>query len=251
MDFCKYDLLSIGHIVEFNIKYLLGEDNFVKLRGNNVESVIDKFYHDKFNNDKAFQVVYLNERMKHYKEILNILKALNINSIIDLGCAYGLLVEMCNKAGINAYDFDLPIQHLMDFHNKLVFSVGKITYGSINNRQFSKDLNLKNVEALILLDTLRYLDKPETLKRFDVDYILIKENCYNLHLKWDRRRNKESAKHIIRDYTPSDCLSLFDNYYARQIYPSKYLFKINNPSTIALRVINAVFPTYTLVLQNR
>ncbi len=216
-----------------------------------MESMQNKFYYERFNKNKAFQNIYLQKRISHYKKVLNILKVLNVHSIIDFGCAYGLLVEMCNEAGMNAYGFDLPIENLIEFHKRLFYSLGKFVYGSINDEESAGDYILKNAEAFIYMDTLRCIVKTENIKRFNPSYIIIKEISNNLYLKWERWGKKRLTAWGIRNYTPLECLSLFNNYYAYQIYPSKYIFKINDPSNFTLRLINTVSPTYTLVLKHK
>lgn len=171
---------------------------------------------------------------------------LKIKSALDVGCAYGVLVDLCNKAGIDTFGYDLPIDSLIAYHDHLPFSKGKFIYGSANDDIF-KTAYINNSQGLILLDTLRHIINPNNLLHYHFEFVVIKEVCNNYYIR--KQRKTFTADYKI--YTPLDCCRLFYNYDAHIIFPSKYLFKIKRPSIFSLKIINAFFPTYTLILKKK
>ena len=211
---------------------------------------VEEYYRERFNGDRAFQGIYLHSRLGHYIMIKKIIEGLNISCLIDFGCAYGLLVELCNEAGMNAFGLDLPIDNLMQFHNQLLFSKGKFIYGSINDSHTIDRIKLEDDNmAITILDTLRHIQYVENIKRLKPRYIIIKENSNNCYIK--KQVMKDQANLLSRLYSPLDCLRLFDRYNPYQIFPSKFIIKIMHPGTKMLRLVNAISPTYTLVLKRK
>ena len=54
-------------------------------------------YINLFSFDANFQRAYLYERNELYSKIVETIEGLKISSLIDIGCAYGNLVEIANK----------------------------------------------------------------------------------------------------------------------------------------------------------
>ena len=118
---------------------------------------IEQFYKDMFNHDVLFQSSYQDQRIDLYLKLLKIIKELSITSIIDMGCAYGLFIEICNQSGVDAFGFDLPIENLKNFHQGLRLSNHKFFYGTINDEKFQIDHKLPEVEAFSIFDVLRHI----------------------------------------------------------------------------------------------
>jgi 2-polyprenyl-3-methyl-5-hydroxy-6-metoxy-1,4-benzoquinol methylase len=83
---------------------------------NLTDSFIEKKYKELFSHDTNFQNVYLGRRNELYREVLSIIKEFKIDSFLDIGCAYGQLVEWANEEGVNAHGLDLPIRQLENYH---------------------------------------------------------------------------------------------------------------------------------------
>lgn len=93
-----------------------------------------KEYTNLFNLNPSFQKIYLEQRFELYKNIVKIVQKLGIASFIDIGCAYGLLVDFANANGIDAYGLDFPIENLKKFHCQLKYSDGKFIYGDLQDK---------------------------------------------------------------------------------------------------------------------
>jgi 2-polyprenyl-3-methyl-5-hydroxy-6-metoxy-1,4-benzoquinol methylase len=96
---------------------------------------IIKKYLNLYEYDQSFQKEYLYKRISLYQKIVSIIRELGINSVIDIGCAYGLLIEEANAKNIEAWGVDLPIENLQRFHNNLPLSKGKFIYGQIEDEK--------------------------------------------------------------------------------------------------------------------
>jgi len=208
---------------------------------------IEEFYKEKFSFDDTFQKLYQEERMVLYEQILKIIKEIKISSVLDVGCSFGLLVERCNLEGIDAYGLDLPVDNLKKYHQNLPHSQGKFLYGSINDGAFLETIGFKDSGALILLDTLRFIVHPENLAILNYKYIIIREVSNNFYIARLRKKQKDDID--VKLYSPLECLKLFHNYYPFQIRFYHYSKNLNLPTKWGLFFINAIFPSYTLVLK--
>jgi SAM-dependent methyltransferase len=208
-----------------------------------MEGVVVKtedFYKELYS-DKRFQTVYQKERLHHYKKMMTICQELKVKSLLDIGCSYGFFVEFCNHVGINAYGLDFAIEKLKQGHQQLEKSKGKFIYGSIDDDEVIQALRVKKYDALVMMDTLRYIYHPKALLSLDTKFIIVKEISNNRFIK------KNSDPIVQRLYSPIQCMELFEKT-CHIIYPSKYLFKIYKPHNILLKTINAISPTYTIIL---
>ena len=208
---------------------------------------VEQFYFEKFSNDSAFQEIYLNNRFPVYRVILKIINRLKIKSAIDIGCAYGLLVEMLNENGVDAWGLDLPIENLQKIHQGFDFAKGKFQYGSASDPEIVQQVARRHFEAVIILDTLRYIGQPENIDTFKPEYIIVKENTDSFYRKLAKMKEKIFMEEEV--YSPHRCVELFSNYGAYEIYPSKYLFRVRLPGSLWLTLIDHIFPTYTMVLK--
>jgi hypothetical protein len=209
----------------------------------------EDFYQRHFAAQTSHQEVYLRDRLPVYEKILAIAQELHLRRLVDLGCALGMLVELANAAGLDAYGFDFPIGELMEYHRNLAHSQGKFIYGSLADKSLRQSFQDKDIDAFIILDTLRYLTEPQSLASLNAKYIIIKDLCDNYFIRRKGRNQRQAVD--LRYYRPLDCLKLFHNYAAHRLYPSKFLFSLNNPGYLALALINAISPTYTLILKHK
>jgi len=215
-----------------------------------LRTIIEEFYKEKFSFDDTFQKLYQEERMVLYEQILKIIKELKISSLLDVGCSFGLLVERCNLEGIDAYGLDLPVDNLKKYHQNLPYSQGKFFYGSINEGAFLETVGSKvsgASGALIILDTLRNIVHPENLAILGYKYIIIREVSNNFYIARLRKNQKDNID--VKLYSPMECLKLFCSYYPYQIRFYRYSKNLNLPTKWGLFFINAIFPSYTLVLK--
>lgn len=205
----------------------------------------DKVYNEMFSNNEEFKNVYLNKRGALYSKILDILCRLKAGSMLDVGCAYGLLVEEGNKKGLDCWGLDLSIDELKRIHQTLPLSSRKFFYGTIENREIVKEVQQKGFDAIVLLDTLRSLSDISNVRLLTPRFIVVKDACDNEKI---RERPQKSILRVNL-YSPLSLLDIFTGYHIRTIYPSKFIFGINNPSRMTCKLINRFFPTYCAVLE--
>lgn len=211
----------------------------------NISRDIKDKYSELFSTSHIFREEYLVRRRKLYIQIFNIMQELHITSFLDIGCAYGLLVEYANSRGINGVGLDLHIDELVQFHNNLSHSKGKFIYGSAEDEKLIENI-AQRFELIILLDTLRYLKICEHLNKLNASWVIVKEVCNNFYIRWKRKDQFD-----IRLYSPVECLKIFSNYSIYRVYPSKANFYLNNPNSLLLKTINLTFPNYTIILKKR
>lgn len=210
--------------------------------------LLEKKYQERYTNDPIFQNEYIHFRTKVYRKISEIAENLKIKSLLDIGCSYGLLVDICNARGIDTFGFDLPIDSLKQFHQKLEFSKDKFIYGSIDDEAVFHSLGQKGFEAVTIIDSLRYFEHPEFIRRINARFLIIKEVSDNLYIRRQRKKVETIPDHRL--YSPTLLLDVFNKYKALRIYLPKFILRVNNPGQTALKVINYL-PTYTIVLQRK
>jgi hypothetical protein len=209
---------------------------------------IEQIYRHLFESNSSFQGVYLERRIKLYADIVKIVKELKVESLIDIGCAYGLLVEYGNASGITSYGLDFPIDKLKEFHGSLNLSKDKIFYGSVQNNELINELVEKKIQAIVLLDTLRYIENVENIGALNSEYLVIKEINNNAIIRRQRRRTNQFD---YRLYSPYDLLLIFPGYRIERIYATRNIFHLNNPSIMVTKLLRLVIPTYTVVMKRR
>lgn len=207
---------------------------------------IEKSFKDRYGSDVLFQDEYIHSRIRVYEKICRIAKDLKIKSLLDIGCSFGLLVEICNAKGIDASGFDLPIETLRRFHEKLDYSRGKFFYGSANDEKVFDGLGDKGFEAVTVLDALRYFERPELLTRINAGILIVKEVADNFYIRAQRRKVETIPD--LRLYSPFSLLERFKNYKVQKIFLSRFIMGINNPGWTTMGLVNCL-PTYTVVLR--
>ena len=207
-------------------------------------------YSKVFNEDASFQREYLEDRTAMYAAVLGILRGLGARSFVDVGCAFGLLVEMGNQAGLDAWGADFSIERLKAHHAALPGSKGKFVYGDIDNEPAAvAAIAGHRPDAAVALDVMRNLEHPENLDRLGARHLVIKEVSDNWYVRLKRKEMKRIPD--VRLYSPDDCLDIFPGHGAHSIYPARLLFRISRPGKFWLWLVNQLSPTYTLVLEKR
>jgi SAM-dependent methyltransferase len=201
----------------------------------------EQFYIDSYA-DSEFRQTYLTGRHRTYRRVARILRRLGVRWALDVGCAYGLLVEELNGSGIDAYGVDLPVARLQEFHASLKHSAGNFLYGDAATMTFSIPAD---DSAITILDSLRYFDVVQPLTRQDAQYIIAKETGSRSYIVGQRKPEDQ-----VRFYSPLDLLETFDRYVPWEIHASRYLFHIDKPGATTLRLFDRL-PNYTLVLKRR
>ena len=207
---------------------------------------IIKEYSNLYEGDQNSSKEYLYKRISLYRKIVSIIEDLGINSILDIGCSYGLLVEEANAKGIDAWGLDLPIKKLQEFHSKLPLSKGKFIYGQVEDDSVIRQLVGKKFQGITLLDTLRNLKNTKNILKLEAQFIIIKEVSNNFYV----RRKRRKAGIDFQLYSPYDYLKIFPEYSVLRIYSSKFLFHIEKPNFLCLKLMN-LLPTYTIVLKRK
>ena len=211
----------------------------------NNNSIVNKYY-ELFENNMKFKKVYTEQRIKLYKQIVDILLMLNVNSVLDVGCAFGLLVELANQFGIDAYGLDLPIDELKMFHQSLLLSSGKFIYGSIEDNSIINQIAEKRFQAIVLLDTLRYITSIDCITKLKPEFIIVKEVNSNFVMRYIRKNQFD-----VRLYSVLDLHKLFHSYNIHLLYSSKNIFAFKNPSLFFLLTIGRLLPTYTAIFRRK
>lgn len=210
----------------------------------NWNSHIETTYLEHYTNSPIFQEAYRVKRLALYSRIISILSELGARRVLDLGCAYGILVELCNMVGIEAYGLDLPIPELQRFHDRLRYSQGKIVYCSLNRDSLPEQLMVQEWDVVVILDTLRYIESYASLTYLKPRYWLIKEVTNNIYMRYRRRHNNL----VVKLWSPGDLLELFKGYTLHVIYGTRFAFKATNPSRLSIFLYNAILPAYTAIL---
>jgi 2-polyprenyl-3-methyl-5-hydroxy-6-metoxy-1,4-benzoquinol methylase len=153
---------------------------------------IFKEYLNLYEVDQNFSKEYLYKRISLYRKIVSVIEDLGINSILDIGCSYGILVEEANAKGIDAWGLDLPIEKLQEFHSKLPLSKGKFIYGEVEDDSVIRQLGKKKVLGITLLDTVRYMKSVKNILKLEPQFIIIKEVSNNFYIRRKRRRKDRS-----------------------------------------------------------
>ena len=199
------------------------------------------------NADQQWEHLYKNQRLRVYNRVLRVLADLPIRSMVDIGTSYGILVEICNEYGIDAYGVDFPLAGIMDFHSTLKHARNKFIYGSIEEKDTVDQLANRGFDAVVILDSFRYFSHPASLNRIKPSFFVIKEVCDNTQT----RQRRQKREFDVRLYSPWSCSKLFPDYRIARIHMSKHIASIRNPSKWMLSAYNVILPTYTLVLAHR
>ncbi len=187
--------------------------------------------------------VYTEERLHLYQFISRVLLQLKVRSALDIGCSYGLLVDILNHYGVNAYGLDFPIEELQKYHRTLSCS-DKFFYGDFDQPETVLKLNTMNWDAIVCLDTFRYITNFNGFCSLKARYIIIKELNLN---RWTKKQLPSS----VDLYPPVKLCQLFSDYKPVKLYSSKYILSIRNPTPAVMRLVNALFPSYILILERR
>ncbi|MCW5933802.1 MAG: class I SAM-dependent methyltransferase [Fimbriimonadia bacterium] len=206
---------------------------------------IQTTYQAWYGQDEEFRQAYLSKRLAQYERLSNIAVGTGARKILDIGCSYGWMVEMCNMKGVDTWGVDFPLDTLQEFHKNLSLSKGKFMYGTVNDLDFLDEINAQNFELITLIHTLAHIEEYAHLKRLKPRWFLIKDVADNPFIRYKRRKMPD-----VHLWTPMDTLKFFSDYRARSIWASKFIFKIENPGPLALRLINQM-PSYTILLERR
>ena len=188
-----------------------------------------------------FVRVYQETRNALYQRIAEIIGALGDTYALDLGCSLGLLVEHLHQEGISSWGVDFDLPQLREAHASLSCS-HNFFYGD------AAELNISiptQGSAIILLDTLRYVEDPQKLGRLGAQHIIIKEVSGNPIMRQRRRNENDGAL-----YTPAELARLFPTYRLERLYGSRFLFSVSQPSAPTLAILSWM-PSYTAVLTRR
>jgi hypothetical protein len=207
---------------------------------------VEQRYRDLYSENDWFQNQYRTNRREFYDSVLKIVQDSKVTRCLDVGCSYGLMVELMNQHNIDASGVELHIDELVEFHKGLPYSKGKFLYGSANDQGFIDSLGGTWPGAIAVIETLRYLENPGLLARLKPELIIIREISNNR-----RNRTKRAQEFDIRLYSPVDLLQIFPEYECWAIYFFRSSLKINKPLGFVLHIINGVFPSYTVVLKRK
>jgi SAM-dependent methyltransferase len=210
----------------------------------NMEEVYDLAYSE----SSEFNKVYSTESQNRYENLLSIIYSLKgkVNTALDIGCSYGQLVVDMNRNGIDSYGVELPISVLIESHRKSLHP-SKFIYGTVNDDIFLNSLCIRSYDLICFFHTLRHIRKPERFSRLAPKYILIQEVSNNFFLRYKRKKDIQDGNFL---WSPQNLLNSFPSYFVRSIYSTKFLFKIDNPNSIYLSLMN-LLPTYTILLEKK
>ncbi len=207
-------------------------------------SRISGHYTRMFSDNPEFRDTYLYRRTRLYEKVLQIVSAYGARSVLDIGCAFGQFVEICNASGIEAIGVDLPIDDLRRFHEQLPNSHGRFLYGDVGTDDVLEHLAQYEFDVAVILDTLRHIEGFYKIPRIKAHVFLIKEASNTR-----RARKKQRIQAPVRFWSPAEVADLFSDCTPDRIYAPKFLFHINRPGPLTLRTFNLLSPTYTIVLR--
>jgi 2-polyprenyl-3-methyl-5-hydroxy-6-metoxy-1,4-benzoquinol methylase len=200
----------------------------------------EEFYGQAYQ-DPEFVRVYQETRNALYQRIAGIIRALGDTYALDIGCSLGLLVDHLHRQGISSWGLDFDLPQLREAHAGLSCSQN-FFYGD------AAELNLSiptQGSAIILLDTLRYVEDPQKLGRLGAQHLIIKEVSPNPVMRHLRRNENDGTL-----YTPARLARLFPAYRLERLYGSRFLFSVSRPSPATLAILSWM-PTYTALLARR
>lgn len=200
----------------------------------------EEFFGQAYQNPK-FVRVYQETRNPLYRRIAKIIRTLGGTYALDVGCSLGLLVEHLHREGVSSWGVDFDLPHLREAHAGLSCS-RNFFYGD------AAELNISiptQGSAIILLDTLRYIDEPQKLGRLGAQHIIIKEVSGNPIMRHLRKSERDGTL-----YTPARLARLFPAYRLERLYGSRFLFSVSRPSPPTLSMLSWM-PTYTALLARR
>jgi hypothetical protein len=200
----------------------------------------EEFYEQAYQNPE-FVRVYQETRNALYQRIAGIIRALGDTYALDVGCSLGLLVEHLHREGISSWGVDFDLPQLREAHAGLSCS-HNFFYGDV------AELNLsipRQGSAIVLLDTLRYVEDPQKLGRLGAQHLIIKEVSANPVMRHLRKDENDGTL-----YTPARLARLFPGYRLERLYGSRFLFSVSRPSSATLAVLSGM-PTYTALLARR
>ena len=197
-----------------------------------------EFYEQAYRNPE-FVRVYREGRTEVYRRVAEIIRSLGASYALDIGCSMGLLVEYLHAQGISSWgaDFDLP--QLREAHGGLSCS-GNFFYGD------AVDLKIPvpaERSAVVLLDTLRYMEEPEKIGGLGAESIIVKEVTPMM-------RAWRKDQHDAQLYAPAGLVRLFPGYRMERIYASRFLFSVSRPGSVTLAAFG-LMPSYTAVMVRR
>ncbi|MCU1252407.1 MAG: hypothetical protein JWQ49_5436 [Edaphobacter sp.] len=197
----------------------------------------EEFYGQAYQ-DPEFVRVYQETRDALYQRIGRVIRALGDTYALDIGCSLGLLVEYLHQQGVSSWGVDFDLPQLREAHAGLSCSQN-FFYGDV------AELNISiptQGSAIILLDTLRYVEDPQKLGRLGAQHLIIKEVSPNPVIRHLRRNENDGTL-----YTPARLARLFPGYSLERLYGSRFLFSVSRPSSATLAVLSWM-PTYTALL---
>ena len=191
-----------------------------------------------------FQEVYKKRRYKLYRKIVRLIQEYPCSTVLDIGCAYGQVVEMCRDAGMAAYGFDLPIPELVNQPKpdsmRQAFVYGNVELGDLSQ------LPAVNWHLVCLIDTLRFLSDVSSVNQLKPRYFLIKDSC-----RGKRLRAQTRVGVAIPTYSLDKLLEHFGDYEFHTLFTSRFLFRFRRPGRMTIWLVNKIFPTYIAVLQRK
>jgi 2-polyprenyl-3-methyl-5-hydroxy-6-metoxy-1,4-benzoquinol methylase len=204
---------------------------------------LEEIYQEQYARSESFRNIYLSGRMPKYEELANLIRGLGARSVLDLGCAYGQMVESLNASGVETWGIDLPVPVLQEYHAKLQRSSGRFLYGTVNEEPFVREAACRGYDLVCIIHTLRHITRVDHLLLLRPRWFLIQEGGDNFLIRFKRRRERD-----IRLWSPADLLGAFPGYFARRIWSTRFLFKVDRPGATALALMN-LMPTYTILLE--
>jgi hypothetical protein len=207
-------------------------------------NAIEKWYQDKFNAGDAWFTKYVHLRRPAYARLLNAMRRHPCKRILDVGCAYGIFVDMANTMGFEAHGLDLDNPELRRFHQTLAHSAGRFFHGSLNCAGVRDAVRALNFDTIVATHTLRYLADPSVLLDLQPARFIISEVSNTA-----RRRKRRIREMDVALYSPSDLLRHFPGYTIEYLYVSRFLLGLCHPGRPLCHLVNSISPTYTVVMR--
>lgn len=206
-------------------------------------SEYNKHRYERGYHDSGFSKLYLEKRTNLYESVVRIINKLNCRTVLEIGCSFGLLVDRCNSEGIDAYGVDFDIDSLKEYHRTLGCK-DKFFYGSIDDNEVVQNLCFQDWDIVICLDTLRFLTTIDSFHALNPNYLYLKESCNNRRVIESRKNQKD-----FRLWSPLEIVNEFTDYFAYRVYLPRHLLSFRHPAPWLLKTINAVSPTYHLIMK--
>jgi SAM-dependent methyltransferase len=209
-----------------------------------INNPVEEWYQAKFSGTKAWYTAYVCSRKPAFEKLLRAVRQHPCKRILDVGCAYGIFVEILNENGLESFGVDFDNLELRKFHSTLKYSAGRFFYGNLESEQLLSEIKQLNFDTVTVCHTLRYFSNPSLLAELQPERFIIQEVANTTRTRKGRKNEVDVAL-----YSPVELVGHFPGYEIEDLYVAKFVAGFHRPGARLCRLVNMISPTYTAVLK--